>query len=58
MQAPAPSQRPANVATETAQEGAMHVVPAAYGRQPPLPSQKPSVSQVAAVASAHWPSGS
>ena len=36
----------------------MHVVPAAYGRQPPLPSQKPSVSQVAAVASAHWPSGS
>jgi hypothetical protein len=58
VQTPAPSQRPASVATEPAQVGAMHVVPAAYDRQAPLPSQNPSVPQVAAIASAHWPSGS
>ena len=57
-QTPAPSQRPASVATEPAQEGAMHVVPAAYCRHAPLPSQNPSVPQVAAIASAHCPSGS
>ena len=58
MQTPAPSQRPASVAREPAQVGAMQVVPAAYNRQAPLPSQNPSVSQVDAIASAHWPSGS
>jgi hypothetical protein len=58
VQTPAPSQRPASVATEPAQLGATQVVPAAYCRQVPLPSQNPSVPQVAAIASAHWPSGS
>lgn len=56
VQTPAPSQRPASVATEPAQLGAMQVIPAAYCRQAPLPSQNPSVPQVAAIASAHWPS--
>jgi hypothetical protein len=34
------------------------VVPLAYLRQLPPPSQEPSVPQVAAVASVHWLSGS
>jgi hypothetical protein len=34
------------------------VVPTPYLWQPPFPSQVPSVPQVAAVWSAHWPSGS
>ena len=36
----------------------MHCVPLAYFWQAPLPSQKPLVPQVAAVASVHWLSGS
>jgi hypothetical protein len=55
---PAPSHRPASVAVEPEQLGATHTVPDAYLRQPRLPSQNPSVPQVAASPSAHWPSGS
>ena len=36
----------------------MHVVPLAYLRQLPPPSQEPSVPQVAEPASVHWLSGS
>jgi hypothetical protein len=57
-QVPAPSQRPAKVAVEPEHVGAMHTVPETYSRQPPLPSQVPSVLQVEAPLSAHWPSGS
>jgi hypothetical protein len=55
---PAPSQRPASVAVVPEQVGAMQTVPDSYGRQLPLPSQNPSVPQVEAPLSAHWPSGS
>src|SRR5262249_32535636 len=58
VQTPAPSQRPASVAVEPEQVGAMHTVPETYRRQPPLPSQVPSVLQVDAPLSAHWPRGS
>ena len=37
---------------------AAQVVPLAYKRQPPTPSQAPSAPQLAAPWSAHWPSGS
>jgi len=52
-QTPAPSQRPASVATAPAHDGATQVAPDAYSRQAPLPSQNPSVPQVVASASAH-----
>jgi hypothetical protein len=53
-----PSQVPGPVSLAPAQVGSLHGVLAAYLRQPPLPSQKPSVSQLAAPLSAHWLSGS
>jgi hypothetical protein len=40
------------------QLAATQMVPFAYRRQPPLPSQVPSVPQVAAPLSVHWLSGS
>ena len=46
------------VAVEPEHVGAMHTVPETYRRQPPLPSQVPSVLQVEAPLSAHWPRGS
>jgi hypothetical protein len=50
LQMPAPSQVRANVAVVIpfGQEGPAHCVPAAWSWQPPLPSQKPVVPQVAA----------
>jgi hypothetical protein len=39
-------------------ESFTHTVPDAYLRQAPTPSQKPSVPQLGAPASVHWPSGS
>jgi len=35
-----------------------HTVPVPYSRQPPFPSQVPSVPQLGAPLSVHWPSGS
>jgi hypothetical protein len=40
------------------QLAATHIVPAAYRRQPPAPSQVPSVPQLAAPLSVHWLRGS
>ena len=40
------------------QLAATHIVPAAYRRQPPAPSQVPSVPQLGAPLSVHWLSGS
>jgi hypothetical protein len=55
-----PSQRRASVAVvpPSGQVGAAHSVPAAYSWQPPAPSHRPVVPQVAAPATVHWPFGS
>jgi hypothetical protein len=45
---PAPSQRPGSVAVMPVQVGIRHCVPPAYIRQAALPSQVPSLPQVAA----------
>src|SRR5262245_65499791 len=55
---PAPSQRPGRVEVTPVQAGAMHCVPEAYRRQAALPSHIPSLPQVGAPWSAHWPRGS
>jgi len=39
------------------QEAAVQTVPLTYWRQAPLPSQVPSVPQLAAPSSVHWLSG-
>ncbi len=57
-QVPAPSHLPAAVATPAAQVFVPQVVPEAYSRQPPLPSQNPSVLQLVIPWSAHCASGS
>jgi hypothetical protein len=49
---------PAGVNVAIEQASMPQMVPTAYLRQAPFPSQVPSVPQVAAVWSAHWPSGS
>ncbi len=53
-----PSQRRVPLSVPPLQVDGMQMVPDRYLRQAPLPSQVPSVPQVAAVLSAHWPSGS
>ena len=58
MHVPVPLQRPGRVAVTPVQAGATHCVPEAYSRQAALPSHMPSLPQVAAPWSAHWPSGS
>ncbi len=55
---PAPSQVRAGVNDVPVQVDAAHVVPLAYRRQAPLPSQVPSVPQVEAPWSLHWSNGS
>jgi hypothetical protein len=55
---PAPSQVRAGVNVVPAQVDAAQVVPLAYRRQAPLPSQVPSVPQVDAPLSVHWLNGS
>ena len=57
-QVPAPSQVRAGVNVVPEQVDATQVIPMACSRQPPLPSQNPSVPQLAAPMSAHWFSGS
>ena len=57
-QVPVPLQVRAGVNVEPAQDAPTQTVPLAYRRQPPPPSQVPSVPQLAAPMSAHWPSGS
>jgi hypothetical protein len=57
-QVPAPLQVRAELAVVPVQLAAAHCVPDAYRRQPPEPSQKPSVMQPAAPASVHWFKGS
>jgi len=57
-QVPVPLQVRAGVNVDPVQLAATQVVPLAYRRQPPPPSQVPSVPQVEAPASVHWPSGS
>jgi hypothetical protein len=57
-QTPAPSQVRAGVNVVPAQVDATQVVPMAYRRQVPEPSQKPSVPHEAAPWSPHWFSGS
>jgi hypothetical protein len=58
LQTPVPSQVRDGVKVEPAQLCAAQTVPEAYRRHLPLPSQLPSVPQVAAVASAHAARGS
>jgi hypothetical protein len=53
-----PSQRPASVAVEPLQVGALHAFPGAYRRHAPAPLHVPSVPQLDDPASAHWFSGS
>jgi hypothetical protein len=55
---PAPSHVRAGVNVVPVQVDAAQVVPFAYRRQAPLPSQVPSVPQVEAPWSAHWLNGS
>jgi len=57
-QVPVPLQVRAGENVDPVQLAATHMVPAAYRRQPPAPSQVPSVPQVEARLSAHWFSGS
>jgi hypothetical protein len=56
-QTPAPSQLRAEVIVEPVQEAVAQVVPADHWRHPPLPSQVPSLPQVALSAAAHWLAG-
>jgi hypothetical protein len=58
MHVPVPLQRPGRVAVTPVQAGDTHCVPEAYCRQAALPSHMPSLPQVDAPWSAHWPSGS
>ncbi len=58
MQRPSTSHAGAGVATAPAQNAAPHVVPTGYLRHPPLPSQRPSVPQVATALSTQVPRGS
>jgi hypothetical protein len=53
-----PLQVRGGVNVEPAQLAATQIVPLAYIRHAPPPSQVPSVPQVEAPLSAHWPSGS
>ena len=46
------------VSVDPVQLAAMHVVPAAYLRHAPLPLHEPSVPQLDAIWSGHWPIGS
>jgi hypothetical protein len=55
---PVPLQVRGGVNVEPAQLDATQIVPLAYCRQEPPPSQAPSVPQVEAPLSAHCPSGS
>jgi hypothetical protein len=55
---PAPLHWAAEVNVEPEHVAAPHMVPAAYLRQAPAPSQVPSSPQVAPPASVHWFSGS
>jgi len=57
-QTPAPLQVRGGVYVEPVQLPGAHWVPLAYRRQPPVPSQNPSVPQLVAPWSAHWLSGS
>jgi hypothetical protein len=57
-QVPVPLQVRAGVNVDPVQLAATHVVPLAYRRQPPPPSQVPSVPHVEAPESLHCPSGS
>lgn len=57
-QAPAPSQREANVRVEPEQLGGAHTAPAAWRRQPPVPSHEPSCLQLAGPSSLQLPRGS
>jgi hypothetical protein len=57
-QVPAPSHVRAGVNVEVTQVEAAHWVPLAYLRQAPEPSHWPSVPQLVAPWSLHWPSGS
>ena len=53
-----PLQVRAGAYVDPVQDCATHTVPLAYSRQPPVPSQVPSVPQLAAPLSMHWFSGS
>ena len=57
-QVPVPLQVRAGVNVDPEQLCATQIVPLAYSRQAPPPSQAPSVPQVEAPLSAHWPRGS
>ena len=57
-QVPVPLQVRAGENVDPVQLAPTHIVPAAYRRQPPAPSQLPSVPQVGAPLSSHWFSGS
>jgi hypothetical protein len=57
-QVPVPLQVRAGVKVAPAQLAATQTVPLAYNRHAPPPSHAPSVPQVDAPLSAHWPSGS
>ena len=52
-QVPVPLQVRAGVNVDPVQVAAAQVVPAAYSRQPPVPSQNPSVPQLGMPLSAH-----
>jgi hypothetical protein len=56
-QVPVPSQRPAKVSVEPVQPAVWQATPAGYFSHTPVPSQVPSVPQVAAPLSLHWPRG-
>jgi hypothetical protein len=58
MQVPAPSQRPASVIVEPVQDCMPQARPGGYSRHAPAPLHEPSVPQLEAPESAHWPSGS
>ena len=57
-QVPPPLQVRAGIDVASLQLAAAHIVPLAYWRQAPAPSQVPSLPQLAAPSSAHWLSGS
>jgi hypothetical protein len=57
-QVPVPLQVRAGVYVAPVQLAGAQAVPLAYRRQAPPPSQRPSVPQLIAPLSAHWPSGS
>ena len=58
MQVPAPSQRPASVIVEPTHDCMPQARPGGYSRHAPAPLHEPSVPQLEAPESAHWPSGS